>query len=82
MILTQEMVPGGGSQKCLKARKGQGRFGGSQTLSIKEEQERETGRLAGVKSQKFWQEGELLSGPGFREAGQLQGGGALGNHRD
>lgn len=67
MIPTQEMVPGEGSQKCLKARKGQGRFGESQVLSIK--QELEMGRLAGVKPQRFWQEGELLSGPGFRDAG-------------
>lgn len=34
--------------------------------------------MAGVKSPKFWEGGELLSGPGFREAGQLHGG-ALGS---
>lgn len=31
--------------------------------------------MAGVKSQNSWQGGELLSGPGFREAGRLAWGG-------
>ena len=75
MILTQEVTSWEGNQESsLKG--GKGRAGlGNREYCRAEWWEMEMGKLAGVKSQKFWEGGQLLSGSGFREAVQLHWGG-------